>query len=153
MGLGGLGHLAIQFLAKAVGAEVFAISHSPNKREEAMKLGATHFVGLEDIKDNTLDVVLNTTPGSVTCLVAADLLACLFLLARLLNHMCINVCINLLPHLLINLLVLSLTYFIHSCTHALSHISASCGSATLTYIWSFIFQLPCSFFSSSSASS
>ncbi len=70
-----MGHLAIQFLAKAVGAEVFAISHSPNKKEEAMKLGATHFVGLEDIKDNTLDVVLNTTPGLVTCLVAADLLA------------------------------------------------------------------------------
>ncbi|DBA82260.1 hypothetical protein WJX79_003382 [Trebouxia sp. C0005] len=65
VGLGGLGHLAIQFLAKAVGAEVFAISHSPNKREEAMKLGATHFVGLEDIKDNTLDVVLNTTPGGM----------------------------------------------------------------------------------------
>ncbi len=72
VGLGGLGHLAIQFLAKAVGAEVFAISHSPNKKEEALKLGATHFVGLEDIKNNTLDVVLNTTPGLVTCLIAAD---------------------------------------------------------------------------------
>lgn len=63
VGLGGLGHLAIQFLAKAVGAEVFAISHSPNKKEEALSLGATHFVGLEDIEDNSLDVVLNTTPG------------------------------------------------------------------------------------------
>ena len=63
VGLGGLGHLAIQFLAKAVGAEVFAISHSPNKKEEALSLGATHFIGLEDIKDNSLDVVLNTTPG------------------------------------------------------------------------------------------
>ena len=63
VGLGGLGHLAIQFLAKAVGAEVYAISHSPNKEEEARQLGATHFAGLEDIKDNTLDVILNTTPG------------------------------------------------------------------------------------------
>ena len=63
VGLGGLGHLAIQFLARAVGAEVFAISHSPNKKEEAMQLGAHHFVGLEDIKENSLDVILNTTPG------------------------------------------------------------------------------------------
>ena len=63
VGLGGLGHLAIQFLAKAAGAEVYAISHSPGKKEEALKLGATHFVGLEEIEDNTLDVVLNTTPG------------------------------------------------------------------------------------------
>ena len=30
--------MAMQFLAKAVGAEVFAISHSPNKKEEAMQL-------------------------------------------------------------------------------------------------------------------
>lgn len=63
IGLGGLGHLAIQFLARAVGAEVFAISHSPNKKEEAMQLGATHFVSLDDIKPNSLDVILNTTPG------------------------------------------------------------------------------------------
>lgn len=63
MGLGGLGHLAIQFLAKAVGAEVFAISHSPSKEEEAKKLGAAHFVGVEEIQDNSLDVVLNTTSG------------------------------------------------------------------------------------------
>jgi D-arabinose 1-dehydrogenase-like Zn-dependent alcohol dehydrogenase len=71
-----LGHLAIQFLAKAVGAEVFAISHSPNKKEEAMKLGATHFVGLEDIKDNTLDVVLNTTP--LNCLLLVFFLSLCF---------------------------------------------------------------------------
>ena len=63
VGLGGLGHLAIQFLAKAAGAEVFAISHSPNKEEEARSLGASHFVGLEDIRDNSMDVILNTTPG------------------------------------------------------------------------------------------
>lgn len=63
VGLGGLGHLALQFLSKAVGAEVFAISHSPNKKEEAMHLGAHHFVSLDDIADNTLDVILNTTPG------------------------------------------------------------------------------------------
>ena len=63
VGLGGLGHLAIQFLARAVGAEVYAISHSPNKKEEALKLGAHHFVRLDEIEPNSLDVILNTTPG------------------------------------------------------------------------------------------
>lgn len=63
VGLGGLGHLAIHFLAKAVGAEVYAISHSPSKEEEAKNLGAAHFVGVEDIEDNSLDVVMNTTTG------------------------------------------------------------------------------------------
>ena len=63
VGLGGLGHLALQFLARAVGAEVFAISHSPNKKDEALRLGATHFVSIEDIEADSLDVILNTTPG------------------------------------------------------------------------------------------
>ena len=65
VGLGGLGHLAIQFLHKAVGAEVYAISNSPNKKQEALQLGATHFVSLQDIKPNSLDVILNTTPGGM----------------------------------------------------------------------------------------
>ncbi|KAL3152712.1 hypothetical protein ABBQ38_012303 [Trebouxia sp. C0009 RCD-2024] len=65
VGLGGLGHLAIHFLAKAVGAEVYAISHSPSKEEEAKNLGAAHFVGVEDIEDNSLDVVMNTTTGGM----------------------------------------------------------------------------------------
>ncbi|KAJ2370785.1 hypothetical protein IW150_004872 [Coemansia sp. RSA 2607] len=43
IGIGGLGHLAIQF-AHGLGAEVTAYSHSPDKREQCMKLGATHFV-------------------------------------------------------------------------------------------------------------
>ncbi len=112
VGLGGLGHLAIQFLAKAVGAEVFAISHSPNKKEEALKLGATHFVGLEDIKNNTLDVVLNTTPGSVTCLVAADLLSCSFSLSLACSLT------RSLAHSLSHSLARSLA---HSLTHSLTH--------------------------------
>lgn len=43
--LGGLGHLAVQFASK-MGAEVFALSHSANKREEAKHLGATHFIDI-----------------------------------------------------------------------------------------------------------
>jgi uncharacterized zinc-type alcohol dehydrogenase-like protein len=43
LGIGGLGHLAIQF-AKAFGATVTAISHSHDKHKEASKFGADYFV-------------------------------------------------------------------------------------------------------------
>ncbi|KAJ2973067.1 hypothetical protein NUW58_g9035 [Xylaria curta] len=43
VGLGGLGHFAVMF-ANALGAEVTVISHSPNKKDDALKLGARHFV-------------------------------------------------------------------------------------------------------------
>lgn len=43
MGIGGLGHLAIQFAAK-MGCAVVVFSSSEDKRAEAMKLGATEFV-------------------------------------------------------------------------------------------------------------
>ncbi|KAJ2453327.1 hypothetical protein EV183_002282, partial [Coemansia sp. RSA 2336] len=43
VGIGGLGHLAIQY-ARALGAEVYAFSHSPNKREQCLELGAAHFI-------------------------------------------------------------------------------------------------------------
>jgi len=43
VGIGGLGHLAIQF-AKALGGEVTALSSSPGKEQEARALGADHFL-------------------------------------------------------------------------------------------------------------
>lgn len=43
VGIGGLGHLALQF-ARALGCEVVALSGSEEKKEEALKLGAHHFV-------------------------------------------------------------------------------------------------------------
>lgn len=46
-GLGGLGHLAIQF-AHAFGNEVTVISSSPGKKEQALKLGADHFILAQD---------------------------------------------------------------------------------------------------------
>jgi uncharacterized zinc-type alcohol dehydrogenase-like protein len=46
-GVGGLGHLAIQF-AHAFGCEVTAISSSPDKEEQALAFGADHFVYSND---------------------------------------------------------------------------------------------------------
>ena len=43
VGLGGLGHMAVKF-AKAMGAKVTVLSHSPAKREDALRLGADDFV-------------------------------------------------------------------------------------------------------------
>lgn len=43
IGVGGLGHLAIQF-ARALGYEVTAVSSSPEKKEQALAFGADHFI-------------------------------------------------------------------------------------------------------------
>lgn len=43
VGIGGLGHLALQFASK-LGCEVVALSQTDGKREEAIRLGANHFV-------------------------------------------------------------------------------------------------------------
>lgn len=43
VGIGGLGHLGIQF-AKALGAEVYAMSRGTAKKEDAFKLGADHYI-------------------------------------------------------------------------------------------------------------
>ena len=62
VGIGGLGHFGILF-AKALGAEVVAISTSESKKEDAMKMGATKFIatnkGKSVFKENarTLDFI------------------------------------------------------------------------------------------------
>lgn len=43
LGIGGLGHFGVLW-AKALGAEVWALSHSPKKEGDAKKLGADHYV-------------------------------------------------------------------------------------------------------------
>ncbi|RMZ87709.1 hypothetical protein DV736_g5064, partial [Chaetothyriales sp. CBS 134916] len=43
VGFGGLGHFGVIW-ANALGAEVTVISHSPHKKDDALKLGAKHFV-------------------------------------------------------------------------------------------------------------
>jgi len=47
VGIGGLGHLAIQFLNKW-GCEVWAFTSSDSKREEALRLGAHHVISSRD---------------------------------------------------------------------------------------------------------
>ena len=60
---GGLGHFGVLWAA-ALGAEVYAISHSPNKEKEAKSLGAKHFISTKNkdwAKDLafTFDYILN----------------------------------------------------------------------------------------------
>lgn len=50
MGVGGLGHLAIQFAAK-LGCRVVVLSGSDRKKEEALKLGANEFIATKDAKE------------------------------------------------------------------------------------------------------
>jgi uncharacterized zinc-type alcohol dehydrogenase-like protein len=69
IGVGGLGHLAIQY-AKAFGYEVTAISSSPGKKAEALAFGADHFIVVGD--ENAMqkveyyfDLLLGTAHGEV----------------------------------------------------------------------------------------
>jgi len=69
IGIGGLGHLALQF-AKAFGCDVTAISSSPDKEQEAKKFGADHFITLNDpaqIKKafNSFDFILSTVSADI----------------------------------------------------------------------------------------
>lgn len=50
VGIGGLGHLAIQF-ANKLGCQVIAFSGTDAKKDEALKLGAHHFVTTKGVKD------------------------------------------------------------------------------------------------------
>lgn len=63
LGIGGLGHLAIQFAAK-FGCTVTALSSSEDKRAQTMELGARHFYTLDPKtlrdQENTLDFLLVT---------------------------------------------------------------------------------------------
>ncbi|KAF8335595.1 NADPH-dependent alcohol dehydrogenase [Amanita rubescens] len=69
VGIGGLGHLALQF-ARALGADkVIAFSHSLHKKEDAIEMGATDFVLTSDknFADPWLgkvDLIINTTDVS-----------------------------------------------------------------------------------------
>ena len=89
VGIGGLGHLALQF-ARAMGCEVTAISTSPEKEAEARSFGAHRFIATREPKalraaEQRLDFVLSTAfvspdwkgllrtlrPNGVLCLVGA----------------------------------------------------------------------------------
>ena len=69
MGLGGLGHMGVKFAA-AMGAEVTVISHSANKRDDALRMGAKDFVVIKDKEDlkplrRRFDLVLNTVSALI----------------------------------------------------------------------------------------
>ena len=63
LGIGGLGHLAIQFATK-FGCIVTALSSSSDKKEQALELGARHFYTLDPAtlhsQENSLDFLLVT---------------------------------------------------------------------------------------------
>lgn len=64
VGIGGLGHLGLQF-AKAFGAEVTALSTSKDKEDEALEMGASHFVNTRDMGEmkkiaGSFDFLLST---------------------------------------------------------------------------------------------
>jgi alcohol/geraniol dehydrogenase (NADP+) len=69
VGIGGLGHLGIQF-ARAWGCEVTAISSTPSKRDEALALGADHFIASHDTGElasaaATFDFVISTVSADL----------------------------------------------------------------------------------------
>ncbi len=69
IGIGGLGHMALQFL-RAWGCEVTAFSGSAEKETEARSLGAHHFVNSRDPEavkalKNSFDVILSTVNGDL----------------------------------------------------------------------------------------
>ncbi|KAL8967361.1 MAG: hypothetical protein Q9183_002960 [Haloplaca sp. 2 TL-2023] len=68
VGVGGLGHYGILW-ASAMGAEVYALSHSPSKKDDALKLGAKEFITTEDKNWDkpwafTFDFMLNTADAT-----------------------------------------------------------------------------------------
>ncbi|KAM0545357.1 hypothetical protein ACHAPJ_011429 [Fusarium lateritium] len=70
IGIGGLGHFGIMW-AKALGAETYAISHSPHKAEDALALGAKEFISTSTKNWHepwkyTFDFILNTADATDT---------------------------------------------------------------------------------------
>ena len=64
VGLGGLGHMGVK-LAHALGAEVTVLSHSLQKRDDGLRLGADHFHATSDAATFTklksaFDLIINT---------------------------------------------------------------------------------------------
>ncbi len=69
MGLGGLGHMGVK-IARALGAEVTVLSHSDKKKEDALKMGAHHFVSTKDASvferlAENFDLIINTISAEI----------------------------------------------------------------------------------------
>lgn len=64
VGMGGLGHMGVK-IASAMGAEVYVLSHSNKKRDDALKMGARDFIVTNDPKafeqyKSYFDLIINT---------------------------------------------------------------------------------------------
>ncbi|WP_445745034.1 NAD(P)-dependent alcohol dehydrogenase [Paenibacillus sp. FSL L8-0470] len=69
VGMGGLGHLAVQY-AHAMGAEVTVLSQSMNKKSESLELGADQYYATSDPATftelaNHFDLILNTVSSNL----------------------------------------------------------------------------------------
>jgi uncharacterized zinc-type alcohol dehydrogenase-like protein len=69
MGLGGLGHMGVKF-AVAMGAEVTVLSHSPSKQDDAIAMGAHHFISTKNAENllplvKSFDLILNTVSAEL----------------------------------------------------------------------------------------
>jgi alcohol dehydrogenase (NADP+) len=62
-GLGGLGHMGVK-LAKAMGAHVTVLSHSPGKKDDAHRLGADAFVAGDLAAAGPFDILLDTVSAA-----------------------------------------------------------------------------------------
>lgn len=65
-GYGGLGHMAVQYLVD-LGADVTIFDRTEDKRLDAMRMGATHYVNVSNIEEmkglnNTFDFIISTIP-------------------------------------------------------------------------------------------
>ena len=78
VGMGGLGHLAIQY-ARKMGFEVYVIARDPEKKLAAIELGAHHFCPVSDrdgLKSlGRIDLMLVTAPDSETVSALMTMLA------------------------------------------------------------------------------
>jgi uncharacterized zinc-type alcohol dehydrogenase-like protein len=69
VGMGGLGHLEVQF-AHAMGAEVTVLSQTMSKKDEAIGFGADHYyatreTGTFEALSNRFDLILNTVSSNL----------------------------------------------------------------------------------------
>ncbi|HNV68340.1 MAG TPA: NAD(P)-dependent alcohol dehydrogenase [Candidatus Ozemobacteraceae bacterium] len=79
VGIGGLGHLALQF-ARALGHQVTAISSNPKKEAEAKSLGAHHFAVIDEKRSvnkfkGSFDLLLVSAIGTLDWQLLLELLA------------------------------------------------------------------------------
>jgi uncharacterized zinc-type alcohol dehydrogenase-like protein len=69
IGMGGLGHMAVK-LGNAMGAEVTVLSRTLSKKDEGLKLGATHYYATEDQETfeklaGSFDLIINTVSAVI----------------------------------------------------------------------------------------